>query len=139
MHLEGTYTVNFNGQPVGRAELRQQGLYWQINCCCHALKDRMFHLLLQQRDSLYDLGLLIPSARGLELSKRIPVKRTGEGEIAFFLRERTADPSRFYPVAQDAPFLWLHRLEECVFARRDGKIGIELPSENNGEKEKNNA
>ena len=137
--MEGTYTVIHNEKMVGNVILTRQGLYWKILCRCQLLGDQMLHLQLQINHEPFDLGLLIPTATGLELCKLIPVKQIGAGKPAFSLRSRTAKAAQFIPVASDVPFPWLHHLDHCVFAKDNGKTGVKLHLENNGDKEKNNA
>lgn len=139
MHLEGTYTVRCDGQPVGKVEVKRQGLYWLINCRCQPANDRMLHLQMEMGKSSADLGLLIPVSGMLELRKQIPIKRIAQGSPVFWLRDRKTSSYHFQPIDPDIPFPWLERIGECVFTQVDSKKGVKLRLENKGEKEKNNA
>lgn len=139
MRLEGTYTVRCDGQPVGKVELKRQGLYWLVNCRCQPANDRMLHLQMEIGENCADLGLLIPVSGILELRKQIPNKDIQQGHPVFWLRDRKASANHFHPIDPNIPFPWLERIEECVFAQVDGQKGVKLHLENKGEKEKNNA
>ena len=134
MNLEGTYAVTLNGKKVGTAALSRCGLYYEVACKCHADGDRMLHLVMEGNNFSENLGLLIPMSGALELKKRVPAKRIGEGDIVFFLQGRHAEMAEFVPVAPDAPLPCLHRLKDAVFAVRNGQAGLEFKPENNGEK-----
>jgi hypothetical protein len=138
MRMEGTYPVAYRGKKVGSVSLRRCGLYYELFCCCQLAGDEMLQLMMTGPGQAADLGLLIPCSDRLELRKRISAKRLGEGSPTFCLRYRQEMDGSYYPVDPDQPFLFLHRLEDCIFEVRDGQTGILFHNENNGEKVKNN-
>lgn len=134
MTLEGTYEVRHLGQRAGTVTLTRQGLYYVISCRCHAAGDQMLHLWVEADGNMQDLGLLFPAAGALELKRRIPCRRMGEGIPVFSMRVREEGTAQFLPVEPDTPFPWLRWLNRCVFAERKGQAGIERRLENNDEK-----
>lgn len=132
--MVGTYAVTLNGEKVGTVMLTRRGLYYEVTCKCRAAGDQMLQLFIEGNGVTENLGLLIPAAGGLELRKRIPVKRLGDSVPAFILRSRNANTTEFIPVSPDASFPGIHRLQDCVFAVRNGQPGVAFSSKNNGEK-----
>ena len=94
----------------------------------------MLHLLVETKNSAENLGLLIPAGDSLELRKQFPIKKIGEGSPAFFLQARQNQMAEFLAVCPEHPFPWLHRLDECVFAVRNGQTGVEIQAKKYGKK-----
>ena len=59
--------VVLDGKPVGSCILTEQGLYWQINCSCERLSDRVERLYCGQTR----LGVLIREGDRLTLRRRL--------------------------------------------------------------------
>ena len=133
--MEGTYPVSYRGETVGSVVLRRCGLYYELCCRCQPAGEKMLQLILMGTDQTENIGLLIPHNGRLELTKRIPAKRLGEGSASFYLRCRREEDALFYAVEPERSVSFLHRLDDCFFAVRNGKTGIILRSENNGEKD----
>ncbi len=129
MDLEGTYAVHLNGEKVGTAILSRCGLYYEVQSRCAVRGKQMVHLLMGIESAVEDLGLLIPANGGLELKKRIPVRRIGEGKPSFFLRNRNEAVEYFVPVKPGEAFPYLHRLKDAAFAVHNGQTGVVLGSE----------
>ena len=134
MNLEGTYAVTLNGEKVGTATMVRRGLYYEVVCRCNYSGGNMLRLLADINHSVENFGILIPTDGRLELKKLVSAKRMGEVTPVFYLKDQQIHAVDFLPVCSAAPFPHLHRLNECVFAVRNGKPGVEVPSENSAEK-----
>ena len=132
--MDGTYPVTYLAETVGSVSLCRKGLYYELSCCCRVNGKKMLRLVMNGAGQTEDFGLLIPQNGRLELTKRIPAKRLGAGEMIFVLQCREDLHQTYYTVDPAQPVSFLHRLEECRLAVRNGKAGILLPGENNGEK-----
>lgn len=128
------YEITLDGQAVGRASLTRQGLYYHLLCRCNVPEKQMYRLEAARGGEHVDLGILVPMDRGFGVESRFPVKRLGEGEIAFRLRlaSEPARTGRFIPISPEEPFAYLSRLRNSVLVFRDGKKGILLPEESTG-------
>ena len=74
-----------------------------------------------------NLGIVVPTDDGFGLDTRVPVKRIGEGNMAFFLlpRHETA-MGTFVPICPEEPFAYIRRLKGAYFERRYGQAGAVL-------------
>lgn len=124
--MEGTYGVCLDGQKVGSATVRRLGLYYEVTCRCNLKGGQMLHLVIRGTNFSEDLGLLVPQGGMLELKKRVPAKRMVENAPEFFLRRRNTQPDEFIPITPEGEFPFLRRLNDCVFAVRDGRKGVIL-------------
>lgn len=127
--MEGTYAVCLNEQKVGTATLIRCGLYYEVTSRCAVSEKQMFHLLMELGNVVEDMGLLIPVNGALELKRRISVKRIGEGQPSFFLRNRSEASQHFVPVKPEEEFPYLHRLKDAAFIVHNGQTGVVLGSE----------
>ena len=73
-----------------------------------------------------DLGLLHPGDGGFGLEISVAVKTLGEGRMCFRLENREEE-TRFVALDPLKAFAYLHLLEHCRFAVRDGVSGLLLP------------
>ena len=124
------FDVHVGSERIGAVRVWEDGLYLRFSCRCAISGDVMFSLKLRGRAGEVDLGLLAPMDGSFGLEKRISRKQVGEEPWCFFLRPRhKALDQRFIPIRAEEPFAYLHRLEQCFMAVRDGEAGIFLPNE----------
>lgn len=126
----GTYDILLGGQPVGKATVSQQGLYYCFQCCCHITGEIMYKLTVTCGDKTESLGLLIPDGGRFVLSTRIPVKKLGQGTPVFHAVPRHGEmKGKFVPVYPDEPFSYISRLHTAFLEKRNGQPGIVLQEE----------
>ena len=111
---------------VGTVILGRRGLYWAVSCRCDAEKGRGKRLIAEVDAGCVDLGLLYPVDGGFGLETSVAVKTLGEGRMCFRLENR-AEETRFVALDPLKAFAYLHLLEQCRFAVRDGVSGLLLP------------
>ena len=127
--MEGTYPVSLNGERIGAVVLQRQGLYYRLNCRCNGVHKDMMQLMIQAKNTVKDIGLLIPNGNMLEIRTTIPVKRIGDNTPTFFLHSRQGSTCQFYSVDPQTPFSHLAELDRAVFAIRNDQIGVEIDPE----------
>ena len=133
-----TYVVTQNRRKVGIVTLLRMGLYYEITCQCKIADDEMVDLILEANEKTENLGIMIPVGGSLELRRKIPTKMIGKGSPEFFLQSRGGHPLDFMEVSSDTPFNWLHRLDDCILAVRNGKIGAEYHPKKSDKKDEIN-
>ena len=122
-----TYDILLGGQPVGKATVQRQGLYYCFDCRCSLSGDVMHRLSVRCNGKTESLGLLMPDGNQFNLQTKLPVKRLGEGIMEF-----TAVPKhpelrgKFIPLSSEEPFAYIRRLEDAVLQIRNGQVGIVL-------------
>lgn len=126
--MEGNYNVLFGSQSVGKVQLSRQGLYYRILCRCQLSGEVVCRLCVRCGGKEERLGILVPMGDGFGLDTRVPVKRLGEGEMAFFLHPaHDAPQGTFVPLSPEEPFAYLSRLKDAYLEKREGQIGVVLP------------
>ena len=118
--MKTDYTVFRGTKATGKAEFAREGLYYRI--CVHCMNPARIQLF--SANGILDLGVCVPSEGEFIIQTRIPVKKIGEGDIAFYMDSEET----FYPVSEDAPFLRLDLLRSCVMSYRGGVTGVQRES-----------
>ena len=135
--MEGTYCVKLGSETKGSVSLVRQGLYWSIACSCSLTGEVMYDLAVIVDDRKERLGLLTPDHGTFSLRAMVPIKRLGQGSPTFFLQARHgSDEVQFYPVTEQEPFCYLHRLEDAYMAKQNEKIGLFFHEKNINKKSK---
>ena len=123
--MERSFSVTDRGKPVGKVLVQRHGLYYHFSCRCSLSGDIMYRLLVTCGNHQEDLGILVPKEESFVLHTRIPVKRIGEGDMAFTLVTKHEAPSgTFVPICPEEPFTYLARLKQSFLVQRDGQPGI---------------
>lgn len=126
--MEGNFTVLFGSQSVGKIQVTRQGLYYRFLCRCKLSGDVICRLCVRCGEKEERLGILVPTGDGFGLDTRVPVKRIGEGEMAFFLLPAHEAPdSTFVPLSPEEPFAYLSRLKDAYLEKRQGQLGVVVP------------
>lgn len=120
--MDGTYPVMKGGAQVGQAEIRRQGLYYEIRCQC-AADAQMLELVAAGEGQQKNLGLLFPKGGGLYLEKRMAAKELNLRRAAFYLRPRGQEETLF-PLESEKAFPYLEKLERAYLVKRDGKCWL---------------
>lgn len=69
-----------------------------------------------------DLGILVPIDGGFGLDTRRPVKRLGEGTLAFSLVSRHDTPkTRFEPIYPEEPYAYLQKRKDAYLAVKSAR------------------
>lgn len=121
------YDIMLGSQSIGTAQLEKQGLTYCIRCRCRLSGEVAYKVIAECAEEKADLGLLVPENGAFVLTARVPVKRLGEGDIAFRAVPRHVEPGRmFVPVSAEEPFRYLSRLENAFMAWRENTPGLKL-------------
>lgn len=122
LYLE--YPIYADGEAVGKVELIRSGLYYELFCQCRPIREQMSELVVQTADTTEKLGLLIPKNGSLQLHKKVPIKRLGEGQLRFALQRRGEDTEETVAVDPEKPFAFLERLNDAYLVTEAGESRI---------------
>ena len=123
--MEREYDVILGDRPLGKAWVRQVGLYDQISLRCNLPGDGMYRVTVRSELGDTDLGILIPMSDGFGLETQVPMKRLGEGKLSFVIKPRHRTPDgQFVPLSPEEPFTYLSRLKDAFLVRRNGDVGL---------------
>lgn len=125
--MNGSYDIYYNEKPIGQGSIASQGLYYRIRCQCVLPKEDRYEVFVNSEDKEENLGLLIPYKGVYCLEKSIPMKRLGQGDITFFVREKDFKESGiFVPIEEGKPFSHMGKLRTARLQIREGKPGVLL-------------
>ena len=125
--MEGNYGVYFGTQLAGKVQVQRQGLYYRFTCRCRLSGDVVCRLRVTCGDRRESLGVVVPMDGGFGLDTRLPVKRLGEGEMAFTLVPKHEVPEgTFVPIYPEEPFAYIERLKEGFLAKKGEQVGVVL-------------
>lgn len=117
--------VFWDRQPVGTACVTREGLYYRFRCECRFPDKRGYRLRVCCGSKTLDLGLCVPEGNLFTLSKRIPIKQVGDGEMSFQAM-RNIQKASFSPVEENLPFSGIPILQYARLAVNNGQVGIEF-------------
>ena len=116
------YEILWNGQPVGKASINQEGLYYRINCSCHLPEKGIFRVLVSDGDNTYDLGICVPDGNANTCVTRISRKRFNGNNLKFVLSDRKIGVP--IPVMTGKPFKYLDKLNTARLRCANGQLEI---------------
>lgn len=123
--MERNYGVYFGKEMAGKVQVQREGLYYRFTCRCQLSGDVVCRLYVTCGDKQENLGVVVPMDDGFGLDTRIPVKRLGEGEMAFTLIPKHESPEGvFVPVYPEEPFSYIERLKKAFLIRKEGRVGV---------------
>ena len=121
--------LTFGGKSIGRVWAERQGLYYVFRCRCRLSGEAAFRLLATCGKNQEDLGILVPIDGGFGLDTRRPVKRLGEGTLAFSLVFRHDTPkTRFEPIYPEEPYAYLQKRKDAYLAVKSARQAYLLSS-----------
>ena len=123
--MDGNYDILRGGEKIGKAQVKQEGLYYRFRCVCSLTGEVIYRLIVTCGEKTENLGILIPDGDSFRLEKRLPVSRFRTGELV--IRAVPGNPDRagfFAPVKPDEPFRYLAGLQSARMVRQEGEIGV---------------
>lgn len=128
--LTGIWDVFCRGNRIGYCRVIQEGLYYRFVCQCDVRFDKVCCLHLRLGTQTENLGVLVPKDNGFGLNTRLPVKRFGGGTPVFSSAPKQEERrGKFVPIYPEEPFSYLSKIMDGYLLRRDGQIGIIVPTE----------
>ena len=126
------YEVFMGGQPIGKAVVERQGLYYSISCRCRLSGEVVCKVTVSCGENTESLGILVPEGGAFILTTRIPIKRLGEGELSFRAEPRHTElRGKFVPISPESPFAYISRLENAFLEIRQGQPGVLVQNTDN--------
>ena len=116
--MEGTFDVTRDGQVVGTARVKREGLYCRVSCRCR-VADRAIHRLWAGNEKL---GVLIPEKGELVLETKVAAKRLKPG-CCFTIGENRGE---FIPIRPGEAFYHLDRLRQGKLVYQNGQPGMKI-------------
>lgn len=119
------YKICFGKETVGRAYVHKEGLYYCFRCSCELRSEIICRVTVSCGGHHENLGILIPVGDRYVLSKRIPVKRLGNGIFQFHVIPKHQElEDKFISVYPEEPFQYIQRLQNAYLKYHSGGIGI---------------
>ena len=126
--MDGEFDILLGGQPIGRASVKRQGLYYYFYCRCNLSGEVMHRLTVRCNERTVHLGIPVPKNGQFELQTRVAMKKLGIGVMEFRAVPKHAQlQEQFVPLSPVEPFRYIRRLQDAVLQVRDGKVGVVIP------------
>lgn len=123
-----TYPILMDGQTVGTATVRREGLYLLFTCQCHIGGKLLYEIIAFDGQHRENLGVLVPVDGEFYLQTRRPAKRFQPGKLVFQAAPKQSRPKGiFVPLVPDVPFTHVHRLQDAFLEVRGGQLGLVVP------------
>ena len=119
------FEIRMGNTVIGRADIRQRGLYYHVKCTCCLPNDQMYRILMRSDDVQKDLGICVPEGNAFTLFTRIPVKNFQGKNFSFEIVGRTKGE---YIISDNMPFDHLDKLESARLQNTNGQIKIVIDS-----------
>ena len=128
--MDCCYEITLGKDPVGKAQVIRQGLYYRFICRCKLSGDVVYRLKVRCGDATENLGILVGMGEGFGLDKKIPVAHLGDGKMEFMLLPKNDRVNGvFVPICPEEPFAYITRLQNAFFAQRKGQAGVVIHKE----------
>ena len=128
--MDGLYDIYRGPEKIGKAEVKQEGLYYRFRCVCTLTGEVMYRITISCGENTENLGIPIPSADSFYLEKKLPVSHfTGKEPVFRAMPKHPLISNMWIPIKPDQPFEYIDRLENAVAEQRNGEMGILIPSE----------
>ncbi len=126
--MDGIYDIFLGGKPVGKAQVRWEGLYLRFRCCCDLSGEVIYRISVSCGGKTENLGVPVPEGDAFCLDTRIPARKLGAGTPQFrALPKGTERAGVFIPIIPEEPFAYLSRLGDAVLRRSNGQLGAYFP------------
>ena len=125
--MQNEYPVFHDQVQVGIAQVRKQGLYYEIMCCCECSLDGYPRLSIFCGTTKIDLGTCLKNGDKYEIHTKLPAKKLPEGAWVFRLSLSNQPDEVFYPIKQGEVFKYISLLHGSRLKVIGDSIGIICP------------
>ena len=123
--MVGNYTVWLGKEPVGQVTVEQQGLYYCFHCQCQLHSEVMYKVNVACGGNHASLGILVPSGKDYQLTKRLPVKQFPSDKPEFWITPKLSQKQTIsLDIYPEEPFRYITRLEKAYLERNRGVLKI---------------
>ena len=117
--------VHLDHKTVGTANIKRNGLYYQIHCRCNVPDDRVYRLMAKCDGRSVDLGVCVPFEDGFGVDTMVSVKKIGTDSISFYLTDRKeSSDEKFIQIKEGEPFDGTEHLMNSRFEMRGNAPGL---------------
>lgn len=106
------YEILWNNKPVGKAEIKREGLYYLFFCVCRPEQSGIYRVFVTDGKNEISLGVCVPVGDRFEVKKKIPAKMLQNQNLIFWLVPDMEEKQRF-PVKDDMPISCLEKLDHA--------------------------
>lgn len=119
------FDIFFNEIVMGQAEMIKEGLYYKIHCTCSLPNSGIHRIIINDGETVRDLGICVPVGDKFVLKARVPAKTIKGDKLEFHL---VAGKKSGIPVAAGMPFSALDQLETARLQVTNGQSEIIIDS-----------
>lgn len=123
--MEGTYSVSFGGQTVGKVIVSREGLYYRFCCRCRITGDVVCKVVVYCGGIQESLGILAPVGVEFGLKKKVAARRFPNEKPEFRVVPSRPDKNDiFIPIKPEEPFAYIEKLKDAYLVRQNGILGV---------------
>ena len=111
--MHNGYDIYFGGDVMGKAYIKQEGLYYYFQCWCQLPSASIHCVILQSGEKEYNLGVCVPDGDKFQTNKRIPIKQFKNEDFKFYLKSKQVDKKSVVTVDPEKPFEHLQELDNA--------------------------
>ncbi len=126
--MVGKHPIYYNYKIVGNAEITKTGMFYLIACACNLPMNEQYRIQLFCNDLKKDLGLCVPSEKGIGLKVRLPMKHFTGDNLQFYVSCEEARDN-WYPVSENTECECICQLSNAVFRIKNGQPGLLIQSQ----------
>lgn len=119
------FEILYDQSVVGEAEMVKEGLYYKIKCTCMLPESGIHRIVVNDGETLRDLGVCVPVGDKFVVNVRIPTKYIKGKNLKFYL---VSDKNKGIVVATGMPFSQLDNLESARLQIANGQTEIIIDS-----------
>lgn len=120
--------LTIGSRKVGRVQLIQDGLYYQVICRAELHGTILYRLVAVTQGRRENIGILGPAEGGWGLQKKVPCKKLDPEDLTFLLiPSHESMEGKFVPISPEEPFSYLENLKDIYLHRQQDRLGVVVP------------
>jgi len=125
--MYAVYDIFLNGEIIGKADLRKEGLYVHYICTCTFPTKGIFRITAETPNGAVNFGVCVPKGNCWESRGRIPANKLIGYELKLTATSCIEDKDKYIPISPEEPFALLEELENLQFTIKNGKPVVYIP------------
>ena len=124
--MELEYDIYYGEKIAGKAIMKQQGLYYQIECSCHFPTKELYRVFLRTSGTEINLGVCVPAGDIAKTRSKISINRVDLSSLHFYISLKNENTSAYFPVYTGCDFIAISQLRSSSFCLYRNEPAIKI-------------
>ena len=124
--MELEYDIYYGEKTAGKAIMKQQGLYYQIECSCRFPTKELYRVFLQTSGQEINLGVCVPAGDIAITKSKISINRIDLSSLRFYISLKNENTSAYHPVHTGCNFIAINQLRNSSFCLYRNEPAIQI-------------